>query len=96
MLRRFAICISLFAVVLLAASCTKKTPSLTLLVWEGYADPSFVRGFEEKYHCKVSATYMGSSDELVSKLRPARRLLGRLPRRLDCPDGRPLRALEIH
>src|SRR3984957_13431976 len=72
MLRRFAICISLFAVTLLAASCSKKTPSLTLLVWEGYADPSFVRGFEEKYHCKVSATYMGSSDELVSKLRGGR------------------------
>jgi len=69
MLRRFAICISLFAVILLAASCSKKTPSLTLLVWEGYADPSFVQEFEEKYHCKISASYMGSSDELVAKLR---------------------------
>lgn len=54
---------------LLLAGCAKKTPTLKLLVWEGYADPSFVRGFEEKYHCKVSASYMGSSDELVAKLR---------------------------
>jgi putative spermidine/putrescine transport system substrate-binding protein/spermidine/putrescine transport system substrate-binding protein len=53
----------------LLASCGKKSPSLNLLVWEGYADPSFVRGFEEQYHCKVSASYMGSSDELVAKLR---------------------------
>lgn len=50
-------------------SCTKKTPTLNLLVWEGYADPSFVQAFEEQNHCKVSASYMGSSDELVAKLR---------------------------
>jgi spermidine/putrescine-binding protein len=50
-------------------SCAKKTPTLNLLVWEGYADPLFVKGFEEQCHCKVSASYMGSSDELVAKLR---------------------------
>ena len=49
--------------------CGKKTPSLNLLVWEGYADPSFVKAFEEQSHCKISASYMGSSDELVAKLR---------------------------
>jgi len=37
--------------------------------WEGYADPAFVKAFEEQHHCKVSASYMGSSDELVAKLR---------------------------
>ena len=58
----------LFAVLGLTG-CSKQTPTLNLLVWEGYADPSFVRAFEEKYHCKVSASYMGSSDELVAKLR---------------------------
>jgi spermidine/putrescine-binding protein len=50
-------------------SCARKTPTLNLLVWEGYADPSYVRAFEEQNHCKVSASYMGSSDELVAKLR---------------------------
>jgi spermidine/putrescine-binding protein len=53
----------------LVSSCGKKTPTLNLLVWEGYADPSFVKAFEEQNHCKVSASYMGSSDELVAKLR---------------------------
>src|SRR3954454_1176952 len=53
----------------LTLSCGKKTPGLNLLVWEGYADPSFVKVFEEQNHCKVSASYMGSSDELVAKLR---------------------------
>src|SRR5204863_4445138 len=61
----------LFALIFLTTftlSCSKK-PTLNLLVWEGYADPSFVKAFEEQNHCKVSASYMGSSDELVAKLR---------------------------
>ena len=67
--RRSLFLFPLAAALLLLGSCGKKTPTLNLLVWEGYADPSFVRGFEEQYHCKVSASYMGSSDELVTKLR---------------------------
>src|SRR5271170_7860605 len=67
--RHSAIVLSLLTVLLLTPSCTKKTPTLNLLVWEGYADPSFVKAFEEQHHCKVSASYMGSSDELVAKLR---------------------------
>jgi putative spermidine/putrescine transport system substrate-binding protein/spermidine/putrescine transport system substrate-binding protein len=57
------------SVVLFSGSCAKKTPTLNLLVWEGYADPSYVKAFEEQNHCRVSASYMGSSDELVAKLR---------------------------
>ncbi len=49
--------------------CRKETPTLNLLVWEGYADPLFVGAFEESHHCKVTTSYMGSSDELVAKLR---------------------------
>src|ERR1700688_2357713 len=58
----------LLATLLCLGSCSK-TPTLNLLVWEGYADPSFIKAFEEQHHCKVSASYMGSSDELVAKLR---------------------------
>ena len=60
---------SLFLVTLALASCSKETPTLSLLMWEGYADASFVRAFEESHHCRVNASYMGSSDELVAKLR---------------------------
>src|SRR5512143_627837 len=67
-IRRLAIGL-LFSSALLLSSCSKKTPTLSLLVWEGYADPSFVKAFEEANRCKVSASYMGSSDELVAKLR---------------------------
>jgi len=68
MINRFLIAVLLTATVL-SFSCTKKQEQLNLLVWEGYADPLFVRGFEQKYNCKVTASYMGSSDELVAKLR---------------------------
>ena len=69
MIRRSAISLSLLAVILLFGSCGKKTPTLNLLVWEGYADPSFIHSFEEEHQCRISASYMGSSDELVAKLR---------------------------
>src|ERR1700723_602207 len=59
----------LLGLILISGSCTNKTPTLNLLVWEGYADPAFVKSFEDQHHCKVSASYMGSSDELVAKLR---------------------------
>ena len=42
--RRFVCVLPLVAVILLVGSCSKKTPTLNLLVWEGYADPSFVQG----------------------------------------------------
>lgn len=65
--------VALIAVVTFALvmtnSCRRQVPTLSLLVWEGYADPLFVRGFEEAHRCKVVASYMGSSDELVAKLR---------------------------
>src|SRR6202167_3420938 len=69
MIRRVGILMLIACTLLLAGACTKKMPTLNLLVWEGYADPSFVHDFEEKHHCKITASYMGSSDELVAKLR---------------------------
>src|SRR6202140_5457880 len=62
----------IFGTILLAAllgACKQKMETLSLLVWEGYADPSFLQPFEQTHNCKVVAAYMGSSDELVAKLR---------------------------
>jgi putative spermidine/putrescine transport system substrate-binding protein/spermidine/putrescine transport system substrate-binding protein len=39
-----------FLAVLLGA-CKPKTETLSLLVWEGYADPSFLQPFEQSHHC---------------------------------------------
>src|SRR6202171_4943379 len=68
-MKRRALFVAILALVFACCACKKKEASLSLLVWEGYADPSFLRAFEESHHCKVLAAYMGSSDELVAKLR---------------------------
>ncbi len=64
-----AIFLGILALALASGACVKKRESLSLLVLEGYADPATVHAFEESRHCKVMATYMGTSDELVAKLR---------------------------
>jgi spermidine/putrescine-binding protein len=69
MSRKLAVIALGAAFVLCFGGCKKQNPTLSLLVWEGYADPSFVRAFEQSHNCKISASYMGSSDELVAKLR---------------------------
>jgi spermidine/putrescine-binding protein len=61
--------LGLLAFALAGSACRKKENSLNLLVWEGYAEASFIHEFEVSHHCKVTASYMGSSDELVAKLR---------------------------
>lgn len=67
-MKRFAILVCV-ACLTIVAGCKKAAPTLNLLVWEGYADPSFLQGFEKACNCKVNAAYMGTSDELVGKLR---------------------------
>ncbi len=59
----------LVVVAALGTNSCNRQKTLSLLVWEGYADPSFIKGFEEQCQCNVQASYMGSSDELMAKLR---------------------------
>ena len=42
---------------------------LNIVDWEGYADPSFVKGFEKETGCKVNDTFAGTSDEMFTKFR---------------------------
>ena len=54
----------------LAKLCPKPIGGeLNFMVWEGYTDTLFAKPFEEACGVKVNATYMGSSDDLVAKLR---------------------------
>lgn len=54
----------------LAQLCPKAIGGeLNFMVWEGYTDTLFTKPFEEACGVKVNATYMGSSDDLVAKLR---------------------------
>jgi putative spermidine/putrescine transport system substrate-binding protein len=42
---------------------------LTLVAWEGYTQPEWVKPFEKRTGCDVSAKYAGSSDEMVTLMR---------------------------
>lgn len=54
----------------LAKLCPKPIGGeLNFMVWEGYTDTLFTAPFERACGVKVNATYMGSSDDLVAKLR---------------------------
>lgn len=54
----------------LAKLCAKPIGGeLNFMVWEGYTDTLFTKPFEAACGVKVNATYMGSSDDLVAKLR---------------------------
>ncbi len=54
----------------LAQLCPKPIGGeLNFMVWEGYTDTLFTKPFEAACGVKVNATYMGSSDDLVAKLR---------------------------
>jgi putative spermidine/putrescine transport system substrate-binding protein/spermidine/putrescine transport system substrate-binding protein len=68
-MKRLTFFVAFFCITIGLSACRKSEPTLSLLVWEGYADPSFVHDFEVAHRCKVVASYMGSSDELVAKLR---------------------------
>ena len=41
---------------------------LSILTWEGYADPGITGKFEEETGCVISRTYVGSNDEFPAKL----------------------------
>ncbi|CAG1769610.1 Bifunctional polyhydroxybutyrate synthase / ABC transporter periplasmic binding protein [uncultured bacterium] len=51
-----------------APSLARAEGNLTLLVWEGYADKTFVEPFQDQTKCQVKAVYVGSNDEIVSKV----------------------------
>lgn len=68
-MKRRAVLLGILAVSLACGACGKKEDSLSLLVWEGYADDNAVHDFEVSHNCKIHSSFMGSSDELVAKLR---------------------------
>ena len=47
-------------------SIGKGEGQLTLIAWEGYVQPEWVKPFEKQTGCRVNAKYAGSSSEMVS------------------------------
>ncbi len=59
----------LCAVVVAAAAADK--PVLSIMCFQGYAEESWVKPFEEKYNCTVKIAYAGAVDEMFSKVKAA-------------------------
>ncbi len=53
----------------LPTSVGKGEGQLNLVAWEGYAQPEWVKPFEQQTGCVVHAKYAGSSDEMVTLMR---------------------------
>ena len=75
-----AICVAAGALVACGGSSSSSDKSVTgpdinakgegklnMVMWEGYADPSFVKQFEQQTGCQVNAVPAGSSDEMFTK-----------------------------
>lgn len=50
-------------------TAAKGEGKLNMVVWEGYADKSFVKPFEAQTGCQVNAVPAGTSDEMFTKFR---------------------------
>jgi putative spermidine/putrescine transport system substrate-binding protein len=50
----------------IAKSVGKTEGKLNLIAWEGYAQPEWVKPYEQQTGCQVSVKYAGSSSEMVS------------------------------
>ena len=53
----------------LPTSIGKGEGQLNLIAWEGYTQKQWVRPFQKKTGCIVHATYAGTSDDMVTKMR---------------------------
>ena len=46
-------------------------PTLSIICFQGYAEDSWVKPFEEKYNCEVKITYAGTVEEHFTKVKAA-------------------------
>jgi len=49
----------------------KGKPTLSIICFQGYAEPEWVKPFEEKYNCEVKVTYAGTVEEHFTKVKAA-------------------------
>lgn len=57
-----------FLVLLLSNPASHAATELRVITFEGYAEPAWLKTFEEKYDAVVKTVYIGSNDEYMAKL----------------------------
>ena len=54
-----------------SSGCKESQGTLNIICFQGYAEDTWVKPFEEKYNCKVNITYIGTVDECFAKTKAA-------------------------
>jgi len=67
---RIVLAAALLCAAALAVSAADK-PVLSIMCFQGYAEDSWVKPFEQKYNCTVKIAYAGTVDEMFSKVKAA-------------------------
>ncbi len=60
--------LALLAAPFVSRGASAKASELRILTWEGYAEPEWVKPFEESQGVKTSVVYTGSVDEMFAKM----------------------------
>ncbi len=68
--RKSPVLVALLLAVALSAFGAEK-PVMSLICFQGYAEDSWVKPFEQKYNCTVKIAYAGTVDEMFSKVKAA-------------------------
>jgi putative spermidine/putrescine transport system substrate-binding protein len=63
--------IGVCAVWISGAKEARAEDTLSIICFQGYAEPAWVKPFEEKYHAKVKVTYAGTVEEHFTKVKAA-------------------------
>jgi spermidine/putrescine-binding protein len=67
---KFVLAVALLCAVAIGAAAADK-PVLSIMCFQGYAEDSWVKPFEQKYNCTVKIAYAGAVDEMFSKVKAA-------------------------
>jgi len=67
---KLALAVVLLCAVAIGAAAADK-PVLSIMCFQGYAEDSWVKPFEQKYNCTVKIAYAGAVDEMFSKVKAA-------------------------
>jgi putative spermidine/putrescine transport system substrate-binding protein/spermidine/putrescine transport system substrate-binding protein len=71
MVHKKSLALVALALVVAVAAFAADKPVMSLMCFQGYAEDSWVKPFEQKYNCTVKIAYAGTVDEMFSKVKAA-------------------------
>ena len=69
----FFVLIGIVSTTIVTGKAFAAKQQLNILVMAGYEEPQIIKGFEEKYDCKINSKLYPSSDEMMALIKSAKR-----------------------